>query len=343
MSAYPQPPQIASHPRMGSRPFWSVMIPTYNRTAYLERTLRGVLCQDPGVEEMQIEVVDDASTMDDPEPLVQQVCGDRVSFVRQPRNVGGVANWNACIERSVGKWIHILHSDDVVFPGFYARLKDALEARDDVGAAFCRHAGIDEADRRLWTSELETPVAGILDDFIEKIGVSQRINCPSIVVRRAVYEALGGFRPDLSFTPDWEMWIRIASRYPIWYEPTILAGFRSHSGSWTAANVRSALTIVDSRRCIEIVRPFLPPARAEIISRRARELASLQALWFAHKALIDFDFKTAFKQVWGGLKCSCSPSVIKALAVLPVRIARDWMRRAYSVSKRRFARAGNEP
>jgi glycosyltransferase involved in cell wall biosynthesis len=341
MSEYPQPPQIASQPGMESRPFWSVMIPTYNRTAYLERTLRSVLCQDPGLEEMQIEVVDDASTMDDPESLVHQICGDRVSFVRQPRNVGGVANWNTCIERSLGKWVHILHSDDVVFPGFYARLKGALEAREDIGAAFCRHAGIDENDRWLWTSALETPVAGVLDGFIEKIGVSQRINCPSIVVRRAVYEALGGFRPELSFTPDWEMWIRIAAHYPIWYEPATLAGFRFHSGSWTAANVKSGLTIIDSQRCIEIVRPHLPPARAEIISRKARELASLQALWFADNALSNFEFKTAFKQVWGGLKCSSSPSVIKALAFLPLQIARGWMRRAYSVSKRRFARAGN--
>ena len=50
------------------RPFWSVMIPTYNRATYLERTLASVLAQDPGPQKMQIEVVDDASTSDDPGP-----------------------------------------------------------------------------------------------------------------------------------------------------------------------------------------------------------------------------------------------------------------------------------
>ena len=339
MPGHPEPPSILSRPRTGSRPFWSVMIPVYNRTTYLEKTLRSVLCQDPGADEMQIEVVDDASTMGDPQALVQQVCGDRVSFVRQPHNIGGVANWNSCIERSAGEWVHILHSDDIVLPGFYERLRVALERRNDIGAAFCRHTGIDENGSLLWTSPLERPTPGILDGFIEKISVSQRIQCPSIVVRRAVYEALGGFRPDLFHAQDWEMWIRITAHYPVWYEPAILAAFRSHSASWTASNVKSGVTIVDEQRCIAIARPFLPPDRAEAISRKARELASLRALEFADHALGNAEFTTAFKQVWEGLKCSCSPRVIKALSLLLVRGARGGVRRVYKTGKRRFARA----
>ena len=38
------------------------MIPTYNRTKYLEKTLRSILEQDPGENEMQIEVIDNCST-----------------------------------------------------------------------------------------------------------------------------------------------------------------------------------------------------------------------------------------------------------------------------------------
>src|ERR1019366_10494544 len=122
------PPKIGPSPEVSRRPFWSVMIPAYNRTKYLEKTLRSVLSQDPGPEEMQIEVVDDVSLVDDPEPIVRRVAGHRVSFFRNPRNLGLMPNFNNCIERSQGQWVHILHTDDFVYPGFYERLKAPLES-----------------------------------------------------------------------------------------------------------------------------------------------------------------------------------------------------------------------
>jgi cellulose synthase/poly-beta-1,6-N-acetylglucosamine synthase-like glycosyltransferase len=254
------------------------MIPAYNRTKYLEKTLTSVLSQDPGPEEMQIEVVDDASLVDDPEPLVRRIAGDRVSFVRNPRNLGLMPNFNNCIERSRGHWVHILHTDDLVFPGFYGRLKIALEARTDIGAAFCRHAYIDGNERWLRTSELESPKAVVLADFIGKIGASNGIQFASVVVRRNVYEQWGGFRLDLPYTADWEMWVRIAAHYPIWYEPATLAAFRIHSTSATAGFKSSGEHVADIRRCIEVSRPWLPPDLAQSISRRARESLCLQLL-----------------------------------------------------------------
>lgn len=337
METYPPPPRIAPLQGTRPRPRWSVMIPTYNRATYLERTLASVLSQDPGPEEMQIEVVDDASTVDDPEPVVRRVGGDRVSFFRQPRNLGLVGSWNGCIERSVGEWVHVLHSDDVVFPGFYATLRPALEGRDDIGAAFCRWAIMDEKEGRLWTSDLERLTPGVLADFMDKIGVSQRISTPSIVVRRSVYENLGGFRSALSSTADWEMWARIAARYPIWYEPEILAAWRVHADSKTTAVVKSVENVADCLRCLEVIRPLLPADRAESMFRKARELVAIHALDEAYWGWRESEFTIAFKQVWEGLKCSVSLRVIKALLLLPVRIAGGVVRRAYGAGKRHFA------
>src|SRR3954468_17323800 len=93
------------------RPFFSVMIPTFNSTRFLRQTLESVLAQDPGPEIMEIVVVDNAST-DDPEAVVREVGGNRVRFVRQLENIGAIKNFNSCIARARGHWIHILHSDD---------------------------------------------------------------------------------------------------------------------------------------------------------------------------------------------------------------------------------------
>ncbi|CAN5247991.1 hypothetical protein BH24GEM2_BH24GEM2_01670 [soil metagenome] len=81
------------------------MIPTYNCAAYLRVTLQSVLIQDPGPGRMQIEVVDDHSTRDDPEPVVRDVGQGRVGFFRQPYNAGHVASFNTCLQRSRGHLI----------------------------------------------------------------------------------------------------------------------------------------------------------------------------------------------------------------------------------------------
>ena len=337
MRIYPPAPKIAAPAREDQRPFWSVMIPTYNREAYIEKTLAGVLSQAPGPEEMQIEVVDDASTEGDIEALVQRIGNGRVGFFRQPRNLGIMANWNSCIERSVGQWVHILHSDDVVFSGFYTRLREAVRSRPDVGAAFCRYAQIDENDTQIGISELERETPGLLSDYVEKLGVSNRIQCPAMTVKRAVYEDLGGFRADLPYAGDWEMWIRIAVKYPFWYEPGTLAGFRVHSQSYTKTLLRSGRTTADERRCIEMVRPLLPADRVESVSRQARELAALRALQVASDRIIQGEWGGAFRQVWEGLRCSASLHVMQKLFESPLRLAKWGTRWALRAVRKQFA------
>jgi len=51
------------------------------------------------------------------------------------------------------------------------------------------------------------------------------------VVARNSYEALAGFRQELRQTLDWEMWERIASRFPVWYEPRALAVYLRPPGT----------------------------------------------------------------------------------------------------------------
>src|SRR4029077_4427202 len=131
-TATPSIPRIEPVPEGIARPLWSVMIPTYNSEEYLRKTLQSVMAQDRGPERMEIEVVDHCSTEGDPEALVKAVCGSRVAFYRRPKNEGAVANFNACIQRSRGRLIHILHSDDYVLPGFYAEIERLAELYADV-------------------------------------------------------------------------------------------------------------------------------------------------------------------------------------------------------------------
>jgi glycosyltransferase involved in cell wall biosynthesis len=306
-------PLINAFTEIVHRPFWSVMIPTYNGTKYLEQTLKSVLVQYPGADEMQIEVVDDCSTKDDPETLVKEIGQGRVSFFRQPQNVGFLSNWNACIRRARGKWVHILHQDDLVMPGFYSSLRAGIETEPSVGAAFCRHNYIDEKDNFLFSSLLEREIPGILSHWIKLIAIMQRVQFPSIVVRRSTYEKLGGFCPQARSAADWEMWKRIATHYPMWYEPQILASFRLHSASESSRLIRTGTNIADTRRAIDIAKLYLPKNTAAELTTIAREYYAIDAINRANKLLDMGDLSAAIAQVREAFQCSCSFKVIKLL------------------------------
>lgn len=314
---HPYRATIPPIPEGTPRPLWSVMIPTYNCANYLRETLASVLAQDPGSEVMQIEVIDDYSTKDNPQAVVEEIGRGRVEFYRQPQNVGHTRNFETCLKRSRGKLIHQLHGDDCVRSGFYRKMQQAFEENPDIGAAFCRSIFMDEHSHWQYLFPLEQTESGILKGLLEKIALHQLIQTPSIVVRRDVYQRLGGFDHRLSWVEDWEMWTRIAAHYPVWYEVEPLALYRVHSTSNTGRYIRTGENIRDVRRCIEIVQSYLPKDMADELSTQARENWALNALnWYAPAMLDAGDLNAAITQMQEALKCSNSIRVIKRLVGL---------------------------
>lgn len=282
------PSPVSSIPTIAEnveRPRWSVMIPAYNCADYLRLTLESVLQQDPGPEHMHIEVVDDCSTRDDPATVVRQVAGNRVQFYRQPQNVGAIANFNTCLQRSVGRLVHILHGDDLVVDGFYRQLEAPLLQNDDLGAACCRQTFIDEQGRPLVTTRLEQAHTGLWANALDVLAVSNRIQPPALVVKRTVYETLGGFNPRLFHAADWEMIVRIAAHFDLWYSTEPLALYRVHAASDTSRLLQTGANMQDGRNCIRTFQTYLPPERAGRLRRKALGYSSLLGMRLAWQAL----------------------------------------------------------
>ena len=294
----------------GVRPFWSVMIPVYNSTKYLARTLESVLDQDAGAASMQIEVVDGYSTIDMPGPLVQQIGRCRVSTFRHPQPLSMAANWNSCIERAQGEWVHILHSDDFVLPGFYSRLENSLRSRIDVGAAFTRWTTVDSAGRILEPAAPQMESAGILPDRLDRLAAAQIIQFPAMVVRKSAYQAVGGFRNDLAFALDWEMWVRLAARYPVWYEPELLACYRVHTDSETMRLGRLGEDLADQVKAIPIIESYLPPGS------KARTGLALRLLQLSKGQFLLGLPRDAMRRIVSAVRLDCSPKVVASVMYL---------------------------
>jgi GT2 family glycosyltransferase len=290
-------------PEGSPSPLWSVMIPTYNCAGYLRETLASVLAQDPGPEVMQIEVVDDHSTLDDPEAVVRELAGDRVSFYRQPKNVGYIQNFNTCLARSRGQFIHLLHGDDCVQVGFYEKIHQVFQANPEVGAVFSRVIFINEKGEWQNFSSSYQNYSGVLERYVERLVTENPIQTPSIVVKRDVYEAIGGF--DRRFTcccEDWEMWVRIALHYPIGYVPEPLALYRmARQGSLSKNAFVSGAYSKDIRQASEIARPTLaanlPALVANDLFKRSKDAGARGILYVAQQMLEAENFESVLTQL----------------------------------------------
>jgi len=296
------------------RPLWSVMIPIYNSASYLRETLASVLAQDPSPDVMQIAVVDDHSTQDDAAAVVEELGRGRVEFYRQPQNVGLIKNFQTTLEVSRGKLIHLLHGDDLVRDGFYQKLQRAFMENPEIGAAFCRHIIIDEHSHWQHISELEQQENGVLpNSWLDLIAGFQRIQTPSIVVRREVYEKLGGFDYRLpTGCEDWEMWVRIAANYPIWYEVEPLAMYRKHPGSITKTNVKNGKYVQQLRDSAKIFLTYLPKQNAEKFYKKTMQNCAFHALEIADSILAEGDMHSTINLIREALKCSRSFRVVRS-------------------------------
>lgn len=302
------PPPIAPVAFHDKRPLWSVMIPTYNCIDYLKDALLSVLAQDIDESLMQIEVVDDASTDGDVESLVALLGKGRVQYYRQPANVGSLRNFETCINRSRGHYVHLLHGDDRVMTGYYARMTQLFELYPQAGAAFSSYACIDWAGSR---THIPTPIdgVGILPNWLVRIAERQLIQYVSIAVRREVYEHLGSFYGTI-YGEDWEMWVRIARYYPMAYTPEILAEYRGHDSSISSITVQQGRIIGDLLLVMEAIQKHLPDEDKKRVAVLSRKLYATLGIGAAYQVVRKtHDWSSAQNHANLALTMSRHPSV----------------------------------
>lgn len=273
------PPEIK--PITGEpRPLWSVMIPTFNCTHFLRFALESVLQQDPGKDIMQIEVVDDCSTDGDVEALVAAIGNGRVQFFQQPHNRGSLRNFETCLNRAKGHLVHLLHGDDTVLPGFYSEIKRLFEYFPQSGAAIVKNAYINEQGYETGIEKQLLEEPGLIPNWLETIATRQRLQPPAIVVKREVYEKLGGFFA-VHYGEDWEMYTRIAAHYPVAYSPKYLAQYRVHSNNITSNAYLNGQHIKDLKKVVAIIQHYLP---AEKRMQAKKTALRTKSVWFARHA-----------------------------------------------------------
>ncbi|NMG31218.1 glycosyltransferase family 2 protein [Aromatoleum evansii] len=190
--------------RRAPAPLVSVVIPSYNRGHALGACIASVLGQT--LEDFEIVVVDDAST-DDTRERVAAIGDARIRYVAHERNRGGAAARNTGVRVARGDFIAFLDSDDGWAPRKLERQIALLGERGpEYGVAYTWFIGRDRDGGEVSRSDhsLDGSVADALL-VANHVGTFS-----SIVVRRDVFECVGGLDEDLRSCQDWDLSIRLS-------------------------------------------------------------------------------------------------------------------------------------
>ncbi len=278
------------------------MIPVHNCADYLAQALPGVVDQLSDRADVEIIVVDDASS-DDPAGVVERLGRNRVRYRPNPRHLGAIGTFNRCLELATGELVHLLHGDDAVLPGFYAAMEQAL-AEPTTVAAVCRVEDVDAHNTPLYTTRSYRKGTGVWTDALDALALSNRVRAPGIVVRRTAYERVGGYRTDLPHAADWEMWTRLAAHGPVVFVDQVLARYRRHGGSDTSTRVRTGANVRERIAAIGVVSGYVPRYRRARATRRALAYAVVFAARTALSLAKAGEWSAARRQGREAIRCA---------------------------------------
>jgi len=193
---------------------FSIIIPLYNKEKYIAKTIESVLCQKYSNYELLI--INDGST-DNSINAVKNFSDSKIRIIQQ-KNQGVSTARNNGIRAAKYDYITFLDADDWWHPDFLLQMKNLIEKYTDAGIYGSKYYWVKNGKERISQN-------GLVDDYTGYINYFQAylhawympLSSISTVIRKSVLIKLNGFKPNLKFGEDFDLWIRIALYYKIAY------------------------------------------------------------------------------------------------------------------------------
>ena len=263
-----------------SGPQVTVAIPTRNRANIVGRALESALSQT--LRNIRVYVLDDESTDDTPQ-VVASFDDDRLSYVRHEPRLGMAANWNRVFQIAESNLVAILHDDDYWHTRFLERAADVFATNPEMGFVYAAHVPVDNAGTVLRCPRLSLPSRDMVlppDEAVGRIVRHTEVGWPTILMRRSAVVEAGGFNESFPYHKDWQLWIRLAARYPVGFIAEVLGFYTSHPGQFSAEFVGKPLAKARERHAmLGATIPTLPlpqERRDELLAMAMRSLAETQ-------------------------------------------------------------------
>jgi glycosyltransferase involved in cell wall biosynthesis len=217
----------------------SIIIPTYNRAAYLKACIESILSQD--YDNFEIIISDNAST-DNTTEIVKAFNDPKIIYHRNETNIGVVGNHNKALELSTGEYIHIFSDDDLMLADCIKKKAEILNAHPSVGLVHSDINIIDEegkiksndhwaksAWKKWFEIHSESKLFSNKEYHIYLYRIRNFISMPSVMIRKSVIDKVGYMDTSLKYIIDWDYWLKITLFFDVYYVDQKLISYRLYS------------------------------------------------------------------------------------------------------------------
>ncbi|MGB9179720.1 MAG: glycosyltransferase family A protein [Pyrinomonadaceae bacterium] len=220
----------------------SVIVPNYNHARYLSERLDSIL--DQTYNDLELIILDDASTDDSCRILTRYYARPRVRILVNDRNSGSAfPQWNRGISLSKGEYIWIAESDDLADPHFLETLIPLLDENPGIGVAYCQSRlinleSVNVGDSLNWTSDLDPErwksdfINNGRDEISKYLIYKNTIpNASAVVTRRSTLSKVLPVDTSFKLCGDWMHWGRVLLQTDLAYVAEPLNHWRLESSN----------------------------------------------------------------------------------------------------------------
>ena len=182
----------------------TVIIPTYNKAKYIEKTIQSVFQQT--YKDWEIVIVDDCSA-DDTETIVQKYLSDKIRYFRHARNWGPGATFNDGIKKSNSEYATLIASDDILLPNHLEQVMLQFAKDDFVETVFPKLKVIDEAGNYL-NRIIQQPFLDKYKMLNHLFYAGNDIPSPGVSFRKTLFNKIADYNQNLIIMHDYDLNVR---------------------------------------------------------------------------------------------------------------------------------------
>jgi glycosyltransferase involved in cell wall biosynthesis len=263
---------------MTQAPTVSVILPTYDRPEFLQQAVASVHAQ--SWIDWELIISDDGSGADTASLLDRFSREPHVRVIRASHQGNPGAVRNRALREARGEYVAFIDSDDIWLPAKLEEQLECLRASPDCQWSYTEFIRINQDGVSV---DYERNPHRILHEgwiFEQLLELRVGIALPTVMVKRALLETVGGFDEQQGLHEDTDLWLRLALLSPVHVLKQPLACVRRHSSNFSGTGIPS---LVARRRVLEKMGQLVtePQHRAILRTERARAAGVLAALYAA--------------------------------------------------------------